>query len=153
MKRSKVTTCKQLFAVLAFTVLAPLSGFPTLPAHGAEVVSEVRVLMKDYKFNPSSVVASEGQAIKVDVGATVTWSNADLESHDITILEGPELNVSPEIKNGQAWSMKFTKAGRYHYYCEFHPSMVSDIIVGGVNSTANLDQVSSSFKETGRAVR
>ncbi len=112
MKRSRFTACKQLIgataftAFTAFTMLAPLSGFPGTTAHGAPIVAEVRVLMKDYKFNPTSVVAAEGQAIKVDVGVTITWSNADLESHDITILEGPELNVSPEIKNGQAWSMK-----------------------------------------------
>jgi plastocyanin len=146
---------KPVSLMLAFMLLAPLAGFSTLPtpAHGAEAALEVSVLMKDYKFIPTGVSTTEGQTLRINVGTTVTWPNQDVESHDIAILEGPELNVSPEIKKGEKWSMTFTKPGRYHYYCEFHPPMVADIIVGGVDSTASVDQTSATFKETSKTAR
>ena len=146
-------TWKRIVGLLAVTLLAPLSGLPTQPAYSAEIVAEVSVLMKDYKFIPQGVKTTEGQALSIPVGTTVTWPNADVESHNIAILEGPELNVSPEIKQGGRWSMTFSKPGRYRYYCEFHPPMVADIVVGGVTSTASSAPASVTFKETGKAVR
>ncbi|HKP52643.1 MAG TPA: cupredoxin domain-containing protein [Chloroflexia bacterium] len=153
MKRRAFTPWKRIAALAAFALLTPLSAFPTQPTQAAQVIAEVNVVMKNYSFNPVGVSTTEGKTFNIPAGTTVTWPNQDGESHNIAILEGPEINVSPEIKTGQKWSMTFTKPGRYHYYCEFHPPMVADIIVGGVNSTASAEVASVSFKETGRAVR
>jgi hypothetical protein len=101
--------------------------------------------MRDYKFQPAT--------LNIAVGDTVTWTNFDVESHNVAILEGPELDVSPEQKRGEKWSRKFTKPGRYHYYCEFHPAMIGDVIVGGNNSTASTEQAAQTFPETARTVR
>jgi plastocyanin len=119
------------------------SAYPSSAANNA-------VVMKDYKFVPSAG-AVEGTSLKIAVGESVTWTNTDHDSHNIAILQGPELNVSPEQKSGQSWSMRFTKPGTYHYYCEFHSWMQADIVVGG--STASSVPTSQTFAETGKAVR
>ncbi len=106
------------------------------------------VLIKDYMFH-----GTDGTTIRIAVGDTVKWTNQDQESHDVAILEGPELNVSPEIKPGQTWSMTFTEPGKYHYYCEFHPAMVGDVIVGDSESTEPANREFQTFAETGKTVR
>lgn len=133
----------------AMLIIPMLTPFYT-PMPAAAAVRTVE--MKDYKFKTPNTV-SEGQSMSVSVGDSVTWVNFDAESHNIAILEGPELNVSPEQKTGEKWSMTFTKPGRYHYYCEFHPAMVGDVIVGGNNSTASPERLATTFKETSKSVR
>jgi polysaccharide biosynthesis protein PslG len=128
------------FAV-AGALVAPLAGSPVRTASAAER----EVPMRDFKFQPAT--------LNVSVGDTVTWTNYDTESHNVAILEGPELDVSPEQKRGEKWSRRFTKPGRYHYYCEFHPNMIGDVIVGGNNSTASSEQAAQTFPETSRTVR
>jgi plastocyanin len=134
-----------LRAVLALSVvlvtLAGYGGGPAVPAHAASH----EVAMREYKFVQN--------ALRVAVGDTVTWANYDPDSHNVAILEGPELNVSPEQRKGEKWSMTFSKPGRYHYYCEFHPWMVADVIVGDNTSTASTERAAQTFKETGKSVR
>ena len=108
------------------------------------------VAMKDYKYQAQ---ATEGTTIKIAVGESVEWVNHDPDPHNVAILEGPYLNVSPEIRTGQKWSMKFTVAGKYHYYCEWHPWMVADVIVGGSEFTAPVGRSVQTFAETGKTVR
>jgi len=128
-------------ALIATIALAPSVSYDAQPTHAAETT----VPMKDFKFAPA--------VVNVAVGDTVTWINQDTEPHNVAILEGPELNVSPEQKKGEKWSMTFTRPGRYHYYCEYHPNMVADVIVGGVNDTAARDRNTVTFKETGKSAR
>jgi hypothetical protein len=101
--------------------------------------------MKDYKYQSAE--------IDIAVGETVTWPNHDPEPHNVAILQGPELNVSPEIREGEQWSMKFRYPGKYHYYCEWHPWMEGDVVVGGSQSTQPVNQETTTFKETGKTIR
>lgn len=105
------------------------------------------VFMKDIKF-----VAAP---IKVTVGTTVTWLNKDEPSHNVAFDSGPELWVSPEQKLNQAAHFTFTKAGKYHYFCEFHPFMQGDVTVTAQDGTVPdaAPPASSTFAETGKTVR
>src|SRR5207253_687993 len=58
-----------------------------------------------------------------------------------------------EIHPGESWKMTFTLPGTYHYFCEFHPGMVADVIVGDSTSTAPVDRAVQTFAETGKTVR
>jgi polysaccharide biosynthesis protein PslG len=127
--------------VVTGMLVAPLASSPVRTASAAER----EVPMRDFKFQPA--------VLNVSVGDTVTWTNYDTESHNVAILEGPELDVSPEQKRGEKWSRRFTKPGRYHYYCEFHPNMIGDVVVGGNNSTASNEQAAQTFPETNKTIR
>src|SRR5215210_6263105 len=153
-KKGVLSVSRRVGVVAAAMLIAPMvsSAVYTAPVANSAAPESV-VLMKDYKFVPERDTAVEGQTVSVAVGATVTWLNQDTESHNVAILEGPELNVSPEQKRGEKWSMTFNKPGRYRYYCEFHPNMVADVIVGGVNDTTAKDRTAVTFKETSKSVR
>lgn len=132
----------KVLLVLVAPVVA-LAAFISI--FGVTQAATQSMLMKDYKY--------EKAVINVNVGDTVTWTNQDPEPHNIAILEGPYLNVSPEIKTSQKWSMTFTAPGKYHYYCEWHPWMIADVVVGGSTSTAPLFREVQTFQETGKTVR
>jgi plastocyanin len=136
-----LSVSRRVGVLAAALLLAPMASSALYsPPAASSAAPESVVLMKDNKFVPERDTAVEGQSVSIAVGATVTWLNQDTESHNIAILEGPELNVSPEQKKGEKWSMTFNKPGRYRYYCEFHPNMIADIIVGGVNDTTAKDR-------------
>ncbi len=137
---------------VAMMLVAPVLGFAIYSSHSAHA-SNNAVAMKGYKFVSQEVDTREGNSISIPVGDTVVWNNQDPESHDVAILEGPELNVSPELKQGESWTMTVTRPGKYHYYCEFHPSMVADIIVGGLTNSTSLERASNTFPETGKTAR
>ncbi|HEX9990048.1 MAG TPA: plastocyanin/azurin family copper-binding protein [Chloroflexia bacterium] len=132
-------------ATLVAVMLTPLMGFAGLPATTQPAsAAETKVEMRDYKFVQETV--------NVAVGDSVSWTNFDAESHNVAITEGPELNVSPEKRKGETWAMKFNRPGRYEYFCEFHPSMVGRVIVGGSNN-ASPAKIATTFAETGKTMR
>ncbi|HST04563.1 MAG TPA: plastocyanin/azurin family copper-binding protein, partial [Chloroflexia bacterium] len=137
-----------------FMLAVPLAGFALFGGniHVTNAASTYVIQMKDYQYQSEAQFDNNGD-IDVPLGATVEWTNNDPDSHDVAILEGPALNVSPEVKAGQSWSMTFTIPGTYHYYCEFHPSMVANVVVGGSDSTAPVGRSVQTFAETGKTVR
>jgi plastocyanin len=71
------------------------------------------IAIADFKFEPSTVT--------VTAGDTVRFVNRDQEAHTITASEG--------LDTSGTWTHRFTKPGRYAYYCELHPYMKGTIIV------------------------
>jgi plastocyanin len=112
-----------------------------LPARA--FAAEAQVQMKDFKFGPTTLT--------IPAGTTVVWTNLDSDSHNVAITDGPELWVSPEQKSGQTSSFTFSKAGKYSYYCEFHPEMVATLTVTGGQAASTVASVT--FKETGKTMR
>ncbi|MDE1764692.1 MAG: cupredoxin domain-containing protein [Thaumarchaeota archaeon] len=86
-------------------------------------------------FNP--------QVVNVNVGDTVTWTNADNAAHTATYYDGNESDTSvgtiwdsAMIKSGTTYTTPaFTKAGTYQYFCMVHPWMTGKIIVGASSQT------------------
>jgi plastocyanin len=78
-------------------------------------------LPKSYRFAPA--------AITVPAGTTVTWSNNDDFTHNVT-LEGVEpLTMAP----GQSATHAFATAGTYPYVCSLHPKdMKGTVLVTGI---------------------
>jgi plastocyanin len=66
-------------------------------------------------------------AISVPVGATVTWTNADVEQHTVTARD--KSFDSDVIANAKFFSFTFSKAGTYSYFCQIHPNMVGEVVV------------------------
>jgi amicyanin len=94
------------------------SNQTTTPAtQGAKAVT-----IDDMAFSPKEIT--------VKVGATVTWTNQDTVSHDVTddndSADGPNSEL---LGQGESYSFTFKKAGTYNYHCSPHPFMKATVIV------------------------
>jgi plastocyanin len=65
--------------------------------------------------------------LTVDAGTTVTWVNADVDSHTTTSDE-PGWS-SGTISPGRQFSFTFQNAGTFPYHCSFHPGMIGKVVV------------------------
>jgi plastocyanin len=97
--------------VLIVAALASCGGGAAGRADDASPVATTTVeLPKSYRFAPVAIV--------VPVGSTVTWTNHDDFTHNVTLPDGsPVLTMSP----GASVSHVFDTAGTYDYMCSLHP--------------------------------
>lgn len=78
------------------------------------------VRIDNFTFSPN--------ALKVPVGATVTWENNDDIPHAI-YCQALNLRSHP-LDTNDKFSFKFEKPGSYDYICSLHPQMHGKIVVG-----------------------
>ena len=83
----------------------------------AQKAQKHSVTIKGMAFSPSSV--------KVKVGDTVVWSNKDDQDHTVVAKDG-SFN-SGNLKPGDSFSHKFSKAGTFSYACGLHPRMKGSV--------------------------
>lgn len=102
-----------LALVSAALAAAALAG----PARGA--THEVSI--SGSAFSPASLT--------INVGDTVTWTNADPLVHDAVSTSGPAAFDSGDLAQGASFGFTFTTAGTYDYHCTPHPDMVGRIVV------------------------
>jgi predicted secreted protein with PEFG-CTERM motif len=78
---------------------------------------------------------------QVAPGEHVTWTNADTASHTVT-SGNPKDNTtgtvfdSGLVKAGATFAFKFTNAGTFNYFCQVHPWMAGQVIVGTASATS-----------------
>jgi plastocyanin len=125
--------------ILLYTAV-PSMAVSASPARGVEVVAQ----MKDFKFTPAGM--------SVAAGDTVIWTNGDDVTHNVALDQGPEIYVSTELKPGQTTRFTFTKAGSYHYFCEWHPFMQGTIQVAPSGGLPPAQTSLQTFPETGKTV-
>lgn len=73
--------------------------------------------------------------LTVQVGDTVTWTNADDRPHTVTSQNGAF--DSGNVDEGASFSFTFTEPGTYAYLCEYHPDMTATIVVQAAAAPAN----------------
>ncbi len=78
------------------------------------------VSIENFGFSPD--------ALKIPVGATLTWTNNDPTPHTITADDGSF--DSGELKGGGTFSRTFDRPGAVAYRCRLHPSMTGKVEVG-----------------------
>jgi plastocyanin len=96
-----------LLAALLLVTVAACSG-----GSGAEqtpVATTTVDLPKSYRFAPA--------AITVPAGTTVTWTNNDNFTHNVTLDGTDALQMAP----GEAGTHTFAAPGLYPYVCSLHP--------------------------------
>ena len=77
-------------------------------------------LPKSYRFEPP--------AISVRVGSTVTWTNSDNFTHNVTFPGEAPKTMAP----GERTTREFPTTGTYAYQCTLHPNdMQGSVIVTG----------------------
>lgn len=85
----------------------------------AEPVETDRVdLPKSYRFDP--------EAIRVDAGTTVTWTNSDDFPHNVHVLEDGR---TVDLPVGGEGTLMFEEPGRYEYECSLHPQQMRGSVV------------------------
>ena len=110
MTRLTATSWRSLpVAILAVAVIA-LAGCSGGATTNASPVATTTVdLPKSYLFAPAAIV--------VDAGATVTWTNDDNFTHNVT-FDGES---GTQLKPGETTTKTFPTAGTFHYQCTLHP--------------------------------
>lgn len=88
---------------------------------GALVTRDIRVVIEDFKFEPSHLTISPGTKI--------TWVNKDDEPHSATSSEKPKRFDSGVLDSEQTFSFTFTERGTFSYFCKLHPHMTGVIEV------------------------
>ena len=79
----------------------------------------VTVAISDFKYAPATVTVTAGQSVR--------FVNRDQEAHTITASDGSF--DSAGVDTNGTFTYRFTKPGRYTYYCELHPYMKGTIVV------------------------
>ena len=107
-------------ALLLLVALAVAACGGGAAATASSVATTTVDLPKSYKFEPP--------AITVDTGATVTWTNHDEFTHNVT-FDGEAALV---MKPGESVARVFAVAGTFAYKCSLHPTeMRGSVVVGG----------------------
>ena len=85
----------------------------------AEPVATTDVAMaKSYRFDP--------EAIEIDAGQTVTWTNEDNFTHTVQVDGRDDQKVEP----GASVTETFDEPGTYHYVCTLHrKDMEGEVVV------------------------
>ena len=96
-------------AVLVLPLLAVVVACSANDSGGAPVATTDVSLPKSYRFDPT--------AITVPIGATVTWTNEDNFTHNVTFEGSEALTMSP----GASITRTFETPGTYAYLCSLHP--------------------------------
>jgi plastocyanin len=114
-----------------WTTFGGLTGILLAIALAAPVAAaDETVTIDDFAFEPGSVT--------VQVGDSVTWTNADTTAHTATDSDGSFDTES--IGTGQSSTIQFQEAGRYRYVCSIHPTMTGSVVVQAAATAAPSDE-------------
>ncbi len=96
-------------------------------------------------FNPD--------VINVAPGTTVEWKNNDKVSHTVTSGNPSDNQTgtifdSSLIASGKDFSFTFNNPGTYNYFCQVHPWMTGQVIVGAAATTSNTTSNNTSTPST-----
>ncbi|HEY5649435.1 MAG TPA: cupredoxin domain-containing protein [Nitrospiria bacterium] len=111
---------KNRIAGTAFWAL--FAAFLLFPVHPAHAVEEVRIVIKDHKFEPSEVRVPAGVKINLIV-VNEDPSPEEFESHS--------LNREKVIQGGKTATIKLPKLkpGKYDFFGEFNPETAQGVII------------------------
>jgi len=115
------------------SVAAILVGILTAGASSV-LAADQAVDIAGFAFSPKSVT--------VEVGDTVTWTNADAQGHTAT-ADDASFDTGT-IAGGASASETFATAGTFGYHCKIHPAMTATVVVraaaggGGVTPGATV---------------
>jgi plastocyanin len=82
--------------------------------------SATRALIKNWCYSPT--------VLHIEPGTTITWVNRDPAPHTITGANRAWGSYK-QMRQGQALTFRFNRAGVYPYYCVIHVGMVGTVVV------------------------
>jgi plastocyanin len=116
-----------LGATYALTIPVSAHMAPAVPCGTPQKGSTVYVCMgpgSSLTFSPKNIT------IVIGTNATIQWSNDGDTTHTTTSLPGdPQSWNSGDLNPGQTFTVSFSTAGTYHYYCTIHGLIMSGYII------------------------
>lgn len=107
--------------ILKATLAAPLAAVAATTSnaagHAAHETHEVAI--EGFKFVPADITIAPGD--------TVRFTNKDSAPHTATADNGAF--DTKRLNRGKSASLKFPSAGKFTYFCEFHPMMKGSITI------------------------
>lgn len=128
------------FALASAAALITASG-AALPLATPVAAASHAVQITDSAFGTA--------VLTVQVGDTVTWTNADDRPH--TVTSGDGTFDSGNVDEGGTFSFTFTAPGTYAYLCAYHPDMTATIVVEAAQAPANPQPASTPVPAGGTA--
>jgi plastocyanin len=110
-----------LAAALVLGTLGFGTGQKSHVASAQKKMSTMEVKIDNFSFGPV--------ALTVPVGTTVTWTNRDDIPHTAVSTDDPKTFKSKVLDTDEKFSLTFSKAGTYPYFCSIHPKMTGKVIV------------------------
>jgi plastocyanin len=101
-------------AVVALTAVAAGCGGTR---SGAPVATTSVAMAKSYRFAPAT--------IEIKAGQTVVWTNDDNFTHTVKV----DGQADHKVGRGHSVSIKFDKAGTYHYTCTLHSHDMNGTVI------------------------
>lgn len=77
------------------------------------------VVINDFSYEPKNVVVTAGESVR--------FVNKDDEAHTVTLRGGGF--DSGGLDTGDTWTYRFTRPGKYAYFCSLHPFMTGTVTV------------------------
>jgi plastocyanin len=113
-----MTGRRGLLAALVLVAVAAVGCGPAAAASATPTATTEVDLPKSYRFAPEAIV--------VEVGSTVTWTNHDDFTHNVALPGEEPLMMSP----GESVSWTFDEPGQIDYVCSLHPrDMTGTVLV------------------------
>lgn len=124
-RRTAVTAAAGAMAVVAAGCGGSSSGSSNAGGGGSGSAVQsgtAKVEIVNYSFKPSTLT--------VTPGTKVTYTQEDGGTvHNATGSGNASFISSPQLKQGQSYTVTFTKTGTYSYICTVHPYMKGTVIV------------------------
>jgi plastocyanin len=99
--------------------IVPLLPLLWLLLAGAGPAPAREVRIDGFAYRPRTVTVTPGTRVR--------WVNRDIANHTVTFRRGP--GDLGDIDRGRARGVRFTRPGRYHYVCVYHPAMHGAVVV------------------------
>ncbi|MGI0088003.1 MAG: cupredoxin domain-containing protein [Nitrosotalea sp.] len=122
-----------LFGILALVAIIAIAQ----PAYAANVQVTISKGASATNGTCSTTDCFNPNVVNVNVGDTVTWTNADTVGHTATSGQPTDNTTGTVFDSGLILAGKsyttttpFTTPGTYNYFCMVHPWMVGQVIVG-----------------------
>ena len=108
-----------------WTLAAATAALMTWSAASSVMAADSPVSIAGFAFDPATVT--------IQVGDSVTWTNADSVAHTATAGDGSFDTGS--IANGDSETVTFDTAGTFAYICSIHPQMTGSVVVEAAAAT------------------
>ena len=116
-------------APLAAVTALALTGAAAVPAAGAAPSAKPKPVVKKVKvaddfYSPTKLT------IKVGDRVNFVWSPTNVETHNVTLVQGPKRVSKKQFTSLDAstsfhFERTFTVPGKYHFQCTIHPTMMN----------------------------